>query len=238
MSGSGLASDQFFAHLMGNQIALNSTNEDLSEQNGLLAKASMGNLDNLGEALELANTLAGIKVNQDQVINDLREEMTDLSDSHGLSFYVLAGIRGVTRELLSELRRSDPNNPLLEKKARDSVFDNIVNKTEADFKDHSWQDKDNETVKLRDDVFGGGVNADSGGPEKAQISSNTALRKEAGVTDSHVPEREKFLGLIATLAEQLKESNPDADILKDQSMVDVFDEYALHEMDKKTPSNS
>lgn len=46
----------------------------------------------------------------------------NVSQSDADSTCALAGIRGVTRELLEELRKSDPKNPMLDKKIRDRIF--------------------------------------------------------------------------------------------------------------------
>ena len=83
----------------------------------------------------------------------------------------LAGLRSVIRELLVELKKSDPKNPLLIKKSRDAIFDvSKANQTKRQSGlNYNVIHKDLEMY--RDDVYGA-KDADKGGPELADLTSN------------------------------------------------------------------
>ena len=125
----------------------------------------------------------------------------------------IAGFRGVTRELLSELRKADPKNPLLDKNIRDRVFD----VTSADGIKYPLITRANE---------------EKSGPEKQNITSKQRVRAESKIPD-HQSDRDKFLALIGKLSRELLEVNPESSALKDETMVEIFDEFALNEMVKQ-----
>ena len=140
--------------------------------------------------------------------------MTSLGsdEEDGLTISI-AGFRGVTRELLSELRKADPKNPLLDKNIRDRVFD----VTSADGIKYPLITRANE---------------EKSGPEKQNITSKQRVRVESKIPD-HQSDRDKFLALIGKLSREMLLLNPDSSALKDETMVEIFDEFALNEMVKQ-----
>ena len=212
-----LVENPLLGRMIGQQMALNNQNDDLvTKHNNLVVRLNKAN----GE-IDKGNT----------AIDELRMQVKTLDGYDEFSTSIIAGIRGVTREILNELRRADPNNPLLEKKARDAVFDNAFNEQKKRHAGASWKKRDDDAGSYREAVYGA-PGANKGGPEKSQITPNKAVRQAAGVPENHVPDREKFMSLIAQLATELKTYNPNSAILNDKAMLDVFETYALHEMER------
>lgn len=87
----------------------------------------------------------------------------------------------------------------------------------------------------RDESFGA-EGSSYAGPEKSKITPNIKIRTQAEVP-SHTSDREKFLDLIERLSAEVKKNNPNAEILKDKVMLDVFETYTLHEMEKQDKVN-
>ena len=140
--------------------------------------------------------------------------MTSLGSDEEPAFLVsIAGFRGVTRELLSELRKADPKNPLLDKKIRDRVFE-VTSADGIKYPSSTRHNKNNS------------------GPEKNEITSKPMIRIETSMPD-HQSDRDKFLALIGKLSRELLEVNPESSALKDETMVEIFDEFALNEMVKQ-----
>jgi len=162
-----------------------------------------------------------------RTVDVLRQEIDKLSQVEVDFYAAIAGVRGVTRELLEELRKSDPNNPLLDKKVRDRVFMSTFNRIGKKLTGTTHQQREDNSQSWRDEAYGA-TGANVSGPEKHQITPNLVVRAEAEVP-SHVSDREKFLGLIEKLSSELKKANPNAAILKDKTMVDVFETYSSKE---------
>ncbi|MGZ8984181.1 MAG: hypothetical protein ACXW11_09520 [Methylotenera sp.] len=172
-----------------------------------------------------------IRANAKQIVSDseirllnrtvdaLRKKVESVSQSQVDLYAAIAGVRGVTRELLEELRKSDPNNPLLDKKIRDRVFTSTSNRIGNKVSGTTYQQRKEFSQGWRDDAYGA-EGANKSGPEKSQITPNIAVRAEAEVP-SHVSDREKFLGLIAKLAADLKLANPNAVSLQDQALAEL-----------------
>lgn len=179
----------------------------------------------LASAADNGVLVAGILSKRNEA---LRQEVADLTQSEKSYIYTLAGVRGVTRELLEELRKSDPNNPLLEKKIRDKVFDQGYISSESNVKGKTGRERTSMSAIWRDNSYGA-ENSNMGGPEKSQITPNIQVRAEAEVP-SHVSDREKLLGLVERLTAEVKKNNPDAAILQDKVMLDVFADYTINEM--------
>jgi hypothetical protein len=196
MSDEGLVNNPLFGAVIGQQIGNNA--HHAGQQ--VLAAAEKASLEQEATAGVL---VAGM----------LRRQVDELTQTELDFTCAIAGVRGVTRELLEELRKSDPNNPLLNKKIRDRVFDSAKNKVWDKVKDTTYKERDNIAQKLRDETYGA-EGSNKSGPEKSQITPNLAVRAEAEVP-SHVTDREKFLGLIEKLSAELKKANPDAPILKE-----------------------
>ena len=174
------------------------------------------------------SSLTELNAVYDDVVEKLKKQVRDLDDNDVSFTQSIAGVRGVTRELLEELRKSDPKNPLLDKKIRDKIFmasfgiikSKVIGTTYSQRKElaEAWR---NESFGAEDSL--------KGGPEISSITPNIQVRAEAEVP-SHTPEREKFLGLIEKLSAELKKANPDSPILQDKAMLDVFADYTINEM--------
>lgn len=165
-----------------------------------------------------------------EIIGALREETNTLENEAFATDSILAGVRGVVRELLSELRNADPKNPLLNKNTRDRIYDSSKNAFQDMSKNEDGSVKDlrarnKESGQTRDAIYGAKGSSKSG-PEKDQITPNAAVRAAAEVPAGHVTDRERFLALIEKLTTELKAANPDAPILQDKEMVGVFEEFA------------
>lgn len=212
----GLVEDPLFYRIIGQQIGNNAHDEAneirLNDQVNMAKNAANGLQGNLNIAI--------------QGIISLREQVDSIADNEASLNVALAGVRGVTREILNELRRADPNNPLLDRKVRDAVFDSSYNEQLKRQEGTGWQNRESKYPEYRDAAYGA-QNANKGGPEKSQITPNKAVRKAAGVPENHVPDRERFLALIAKLTEELRAHDPNAPILKDKEMVDVLNEFRL-----------
>ena len=166
----------------------------------------------------------------------LRQEVANLSDSE-LSFNgSIAGVRGVTRELLEELRKSDPKNPLLNKKVRDRIYDSAREVAVKNVKDTTHEQRIALYPKWRDQAYGA-EGSNKGGPEASKITPNLQVRADSEVP-SHVSDREKLLGLVERLSSEVKKNNPDAPILQDKVMLDVFADYTINEMVRQEKSKS
>jgi hypothetical protein len=171
----------------------------------------------------LANSEIGLL---ERTVDVLRKELEAVTQTEVDFTCAIAGVRGVTRELLEELRKSDPKNPLLDKRLRDRIFDSAFKKVNDRIPGTSYQKRRELSQALRDEAYGA-EGANKSGPEKSQITPNLAVRAEAEVP-SHVTDREKFLGLIEKLSAELKKANPDSPILKDKEMISVFEDYTLN----------
>lgn len=212
-----LSENPLFGRVIGQQMALNDQNDDLVSKHNALA-----------ERLNRAN---GEIRKGNGAIDALRTELNSLDGMEAGLHAAIAGVRGVTREILNELRRADPNNPLLDKKVRDSIFEGVYQDQVSRQKGKSGKVRKIEAATYRDTAYGA-TGSNAGGPEKSQITPNKAVRQAAGVPENHVPDREKFMSLIAQLATELKTYNPNSAILNNKAMVDVFETYALHEMER------
>ena len=137
---------------------------------------------------------------------------------------ITAGVRGVVRELLTELRRADPSHPLLEKKVRDRVFDSAHDAQSMRGKEQTHAQRVNDSGAARNSIYGAEGSGRSG-PENDSVTPNTFLRKAAGVPEDHITDREKLLGLVAALTAELHEVKPDAQILAGKEMRKTFDEF-------------
>lgn len=214
----GLVDDPLFYALLGQQAG--------NQASAAADKISMSDEYSL-KMSEMRTEQTNMNIGIVQTIVSLRQQVDSLSEIEGEYILGLAGLRGVTREILSELRRADPNNPLLDKKSRDSVFvTSVDNQKKRQEGTSSARERFDSAPKYREGIYG---TADStkGGPEKSQITPNAAVRKAAGVPENHVPDRERFLALIGKLAAELKAHDPDAPILNDKEMVDVFETINL-----------
>lgn len=163
-------------------------------------------------------------------VDALRNEVEVISDTEVNYACSIAGVRGVTRELLEELRKSDPNNPLLDKKIRDKIFDSNKVNFSKKLNGSTNKEKANSInpTQWRDEAYGA-ENSDKSGPEKSKITPNIHVRSDAEVP-SHVSDREKLLSLVERLSAEVKKNNPDAAILQDKVMLDVFADYTINEM--------
>ena len=168
------------------------------------------------------------------VLEKLKRQVTDL-DGKDVSFNcTVAGVRGVTRELLEELRKSDPKNPLLDKKIRDRVFDSLFKSTSSKVHDTTYLERTSLAESWRNETYGA-EGANKSGPEESKITPNIQVRADSEVP-SHTPEREKLLGLVEKLSAELKKANPNAPILQDKAMLDVFTDYTINEMVRQEKS--
>jgi hypothetical protein len=149
----------------------------------------------------------------------LRKEVEETSEIEASYVLVMAGLRGVTRELLADLRKSDPSNPLLEKKYRDRVFDAAYKVQLANNQGTNTAIRYEKAPEYRDAAYGA-PGSNKGGPEKQQITSYAAVRAAAEVP-AHVTEREQFLGLIAKLRDEVERLNPNSPILQEKAILDV-----------------
>lgn len=213
MSGdnNSVVNNPLFGAMIGTQIGNNAH----AEADQIRSKAEISSLESESEAGVM---VAGI----------LRKQVDALNTSD-LSFTCsIAGVRGVTRELLEELRKADPRNPLLDKKIRDKIYDSSFKNIRDKVNGKSFIERDPKAAQFRDEVFGHEGSTKSG-PEISKITPNIQIRSEAEVP-SHTPDREKFLGLIEKLSAELKKANPNAPILQDKVMLDVFTDYTLNEM--------
>jgi len=200
-----LSENPMFGAMIGQQISNNRIADQIQDQNIGLKKS-------LNETNDLAVSAAMQLVALRKEVEEL-----DLSDaSYSLS---IAGVRAVTRELLAELRKLDPNNPLLDKKVRDRIFEIGAENQRGNQKDKNWKQRDAEAGDYRDSAFGA-PNSGKGGPEKHQITSNAAVRAAAEVP-AHITEREQFLGLIGKLRDSLEKANPNDPILKEKLIIDA-----------------
>lgn len=172
-------------------------------------------------AMEVANRGA-------QVSEILRGELDAAIQSELDLAAALGGVRGVARELMFELRQSDPNNPLLDKKVRDRIFDEARDAQVSRMAGDDFPARREKSTFYRDQAYGA-PGSNKSGPEKENISKNSKARGEAGVP-SHVPDREKFLELIRRLGEELEKANPNASILHEREVKDVFETQTLNEM--------
>lgn len=204
MSDEGLVNNPLFGAVIGQQIGNNA--HHAGQQ--VLAAAEKASLEQEATAGAL---VAGM----------LRRQVDEFSQGEMDFYAALAGIRGVTRELLEELRKSDPKNPLLDKKVRDRVFISSYHQIGKKITGTTHQQRNEFGDSWRDESLGA-EGSTRGGPEKSQITPNLAVRAEAEVP-SHVTDREKFLGLIEKLSAELKKANPDSPILKDKEMISVFE---------------
>lgn len=213
----GLSANPMFGVMIGQHIATERSAEvarEIADSNSRM----------LGRANEQTMDFAIVAAT-------LRNEINEL-DSYDAGFSIsIAGVRGVTRELLAELRKADPSNPLLEKKVRDKIFD-AAKSAQLNRQDKmNWKERGENSSKFRDLAYGA-EGSNKGGPEKSQITSNKQVVAEAGVPE-HVTDRERFMTLIKELHSTLAAKDPNAPILKSQTMIDVFSEYALNEMERQ-----
>jgi hypothetical protein len=201
-----LSENPMFGAIIGQQINNNRVADQIQDQNVGLKKS----LNETNEVAVAASAQAASAVIQ---LLALRKEVEELDASDAGFSLSIAGIRGVTRELLTELRKSDPTNPLLDKKVRDRLFLAAKNEQQARQEGKDWKQRGAEYSQHVEAVFGA-PNSGKGGPEKAQITSNAAVRQAAEVP-SHVTEREQFLGLIGKLRDEVERLNPNSPILSD-----------------------
>ena len=218
-----VVNNPLFGAMIGTQIGNNAhaaANEMRAEAQIILLKDAANNGVRVAESLS-------------ETVKSLRNEVHVFSGNEVDYAFSIAGVRGVTRELLEELRRSDPNNPLLNKKVRDRIFEASSNNISKKLTGINNPDKARSINPQvwRDEAYGA-VGSDCGGPEKSKITPNIQVRAEAEVP-SHTPDREKFLGLIEKLSAELKKANPNAPILTDKVMLDVFADYTLNEMERQ-----
>ena len=92
----------------------------------------------------------------------------------------MAGLRSVIRELLVELKISDPRNPLLGKKIRDKLFaasEEVQRDRQVGIRYGSLYEQ---LTDFRDEVYGA-KNANCSGPEFSEITSNLEIRKAANL---------------------------------------------------------
>jgi len=200
-----LSENPMFGAIIGQQINNNRVADQIQDQNVGLKKS-------LNETSDLAVSAALQLV-------ALRKEVEDLTDAEAGGYVVLAGVRAVTRELLSELRKSDPNNPLLDKKVRDRLFDVVSEDQRNKHKDTDRATRLSKAADYRDQAYGA-PGSNKGGPEKQQITSNAAVRAAAEVP-AHVTEREQFLGLIGKLRDEVERLNPNSPILQEKIIIDA-----------------
>ncbi|MDO9232995.1 MAG: hypothetical protein Q8N02_05395 [Methylotenera sp.] len=192
---SDLVSDPLFGRLIGQQIGNNAH----AEADRIRAET----------ALDSEKQMSGNAV---LVVGLLKSQMDTLASNEASLDVAIAGVRGVTREILNELRRADPNNPMLDKKLRDAVFDVNFQDQVVRQKNTGWKDRAGKQQEYRDAAYGA-EGANKGGPEKSKITPNKAVRKAAGVPEDHIPDRERFIALIGRLANELKAHDPNASIL-------------------------
>jgi hypothetical protein len=199
-----LSENPMFGAIIGQQIDNNRSAEQIERNYAELRDEFIRRSNRLDTAVN------SIKI--------LRKEVEDLDASDAGFSLAIAGIRGVTRELLTELRKSDPNNPLLDKKVRDRLFLSAKSEQQKRQDGKTWQQRGAEYSKHVEESFGA-PNSGKGGPEKQQITSNAAVRQAAEVP-THVTEREQFLGLISKLRDEVERLNPNSPILKETIIKD------------------
>lgn len=103
---SNFIEDPLFYQMLGQQIGNNAQAEaDAIRARGALDRAS-------------ANTNQAILVS-----TILRQQLDNCDADSYAENCIAAGVRGVVRELLVELRNADPDNPLLDKDVRGKIFD-------------------------------------------------------------------------------------------------------------------
>ena len=131
-----------------------------------------------------------------------------------------AGLRSVIRELLVELKKSDPKNPLLVKKTRDAIFD--VSRVEQRNRQGgiSYRTLHDNLENFRDLVYGA-KDADASGPELADLTSNLQVRAAAGVP-AHTPEIRQYETLITQLGNELAKFSPQAGVLTHPLLAQVL----------------
>lgn len=137
-----------------------------------------------------------------------------------IDFYAsISGARGVTRELLNELLKSDPSNPLLDKEVRDNIFNCSFNQISKKLIGTTYQQRYNFFQEWRDEVYGA-EGSSKRGPKKSQITPNNQIRADVKIPP-HITDREKLLGLVERMSADLKRADPNAPSLKDE----VLNEY-------------
>ena len=163
-------------------------------------------------------------------IDELREQFNQATQSEVDMTAAIAGVRGVTRELLYALREADPNHPLLDKKVRDKVWDSCFDDIHKKLSGTSTQSRVENRSAWRDEYYGA-EGSSKGGPEKNNITSSKTATHGTDI-ESHLTDRERFLGLIERLVDEVRNINPNSAILSDKVMIDVFETHTLHEMTK------
>ena len=213
-----IVNNLLFGAVIGTQIGNNAH----AEADRIKAAAEINSLESESEAGVMAAAILSKRVDV------LRQEVEALNSSE-LSFTCsIAGVRGVSRELLEELRKSDPKNPLLNKKIRGRVFDASFAGSWAKVNGKAYKERESLSAKWRYETYGAEGTSKSG-PEAEQITPNIQVHSEAEVP-SRITDREKLLGLVERLSAEVKKNNPNAPILQDKVMLDVFPDHTLNEM--------
>ena len=208
--------------LFGAVIGIGIGNNAHAEADEIRSQASIRSLETRLKSSKELN------VAYETYIEKLKKQVDDL-DGKDVSFTCsIAGVRGVTRELLDELRKSDPKNPLLDKKIRDKIFLSSFNAIQSKVYGTTYSQRTAKNEEWRNETFGA-IESGSGGPEISKITPNIQVRADAEVP-SHTPECEKLLGLVEKLSAELKKANPNAAILQDKAMLDFFADYTINEM--------
>lgn len=213
-----LPEEPIFGTIIGQRIK---ANRDADADRQLAQKA-------IRDANVAAEEASEVAMKGARIAEFLREELDQALQSEMDLRAAITGIRAVSRDVMAELKVADPNNPLLDKKVRDRIFDQAKEGQIKRMEKDDIKTRREKSAAHRDEVFGA-PNSNKGGPEKENITPNKAIRDSAEV-DDHVPDRERFLVLIRSLCEELEKVNPNAQILQEKEVKDVFETFALNEM--------
>lgn len=221
-------------YMIGNQIALK-RNQDASEDRLLSMILSYKNLQDENSKVQA-------------MVDVLQREALMLDQELVSTEAVILGLRGVIRELLTELRYSDPSNPLLRKDIRDKIFNGVFDGYKEAVKGEGYKVRDDKFIRRRD-IVNGGKDGNNSGPDVNEITPNLMLRKQAGIDtkpnkvnpdiekyEAIKRDQDKLLKLIAALASEVTNINPTSKVLEESSAKDTFETFVLAEMIKKDPS--
>lgn len=169
-------------------------------------------------------------------IEKLLDQRDELLDEEVSLRCALAGARATIRELKAELQKLDPSNPLLKKEVLDEVYDKGKNDLFARIENKPLAQRKADAQEDRDLALGNPGSTKSGHPGilATRAPFLQGILAKHGL-DRHVP---AVCRTIGNLVEAVYRHQPDAPVLKDESLRQIFTEYQMSELEKFLPKKA